>query len=83
MKGEVAKAARGAGPVAAIEIGSTGIRLLIASIDAAGGIKVIDRAESPAGSAATSSRRAISAARRSARASPSSPPSASCSRATA
>lgn len=47
MKGEEAKAARGAGPVAAIEIGSTGIRLLIASIDAAGGIKVIDRAGKP------------------------------------
>lgn len=34
-------------PVAAIEIGSTGIRLLVASIDNAGSIKVLDRAGKP------------------------------------
>jgi len=47
MKGDDAKAVSAANPVAAIEIGSTGIRLLIASIDASGGIKVLDRAGKP------------------------------------
>ncbi len=34
-------------PVAAIEIGSTGIRLLIASIDESGSVKVVDKAGKP------------------------------------
>lgn len=42
-----AKAVPAANPVAAMEIGSTGIRLLIASIEATGGIKVLDRAGKP------------------------------------
>ncbi|MFZ3111292.1 MAG: HD domain-containing protein [Rectinemataceae bacterium] len=47
MKGDEAKIASTANPVAAIEIGSTGIRLLVAAIEAAGSIKVLDRAGKP------------------------------------
>jgi exopolyphosphatase/guanosine-5'-triphosphate,3'-diphosphate pyrophosphatase len=47
MKEDEARIASAANPVAAIEIGSTGIRLLVASIDASGGIKVLDRAGKP------------------------------------
>jgi exopolyphosphatase / guanosine-5'-triphosphate,3'-diphosphate pyrophosphatase len=43
MKGEEA-GAKTANPVAAIEIGSTGTRLLVASIDGSGAMKVLDRA---------------------------------------
>ena len=43
MKGDEA-GAKTANPVAAIEIGSTGTRLLIASIDGSGAMKVLDRA---------------------------------------
>ncbi len=36
-----------AGPVAVVEIGSTGIRAVVAEVDADGGYRVIDRAEKP------------------------------------
>lgn len=42
-----AQSASTAQPVAAIEIGSTGIRLLVASMDERGTIKVLDRAAKP------------------------------------
>ena len=47
MREEEGKTRPMANPVAAIEIGSTGIRLLVASIEAAGSIKVLDRAGKP------------------------------------
>ncbi len=47
MREEEEKTQPTANPVAAIEIGSTGIRLLVASIEAAGSIKVLDRAGKP------------------------------------
>jgi exopolyphosphatase/guanosine-5'-triphosphate,3'-diphosphate pyrophosphatase len=47
MQGQNARIAADANPVATIEIGSTGIRLLVASIDEAGNIKVLDRAGKP------------------------------------
>lgn len=47
MKRNEANSASATNPAAAIEIGSTGMRLLIASVDAAGGIKVLDRAGKP------------------------------------
>lgn len=47
MKGEERKATEPVPPVAAIEIGSTGIRLLVAAIGPSGEIKVLDRAGKP------------------------------------
>ncbi len=40
-------AGRAAGPIAVVEIGSTGIRLLLARVDGKGGFEVIDRAGKP------------------------------------
>ncbi|MEN6364233.1 MAG: HD domain-containing protein [Rectinema sp.] len=46
MKGDERSKETG-GPVAVIEIGSTGIRMLIASLESSGAIKVLDRAGKP------------------------------------